>query len=300
MGEVIAMQVEELLPEFEVYVTDEKELAPRTAEAYLEDIRSFVRWYEGNNSEELEPGDITRIDLREYQSYLQTVKRLKPSTVNRRLVGLKSFLKWSLKEGHIQRMPGFPRPIRQQRQTPQALNGNEQNRLLREVERRGKVRNLALIRIMLSCGLRVKELVTLQVGDIDIRERSGTITVRSGKGNKYREVPVPSQTRKVLREWLAEREKLCPDSPWLFPNRSGRHITVRCVQQMVKNIGYYARLEELHPHILRHTAATNLLRSGADLVTVARILGHESLNTTAIYTQPTVADMSQAVENAEN
>jgi len=214
------MQVEELLPEFEVCITDEKELAPRTAEAYLEDIRSFDRWYEGNNSEELEPGDITRVDLREYQSHLQTVKRLKPCTINRRLTGLKSFLQWSLKEGHIQRMPGFPRPIRQQRQTLQALNGNEQNRLLREVERRGKVRNLALIRIMLSCGLRGKELVTLQVDDIDIRERSGTITVRSGKGNKYREVLVPSQTRKVLREWLAEREKLCPDSLWLFPNRS--------------------------------------------------------------------------------
>ncbi len=80
--------------------------------------------------------------------------------------------------------------------------------VLREIERRGKARDLALVRILMSCRLRVSEAVNIQLADLKIGERHGVVIVRSGKGNKYREVPIPPEARKAIKEWLAEREKI--------------------------------------------------------------------------------------------
>ncbi|PHJ39945.1 integrase [Desulforamulus profundi] len=187
--------------------------------------------------------------------------------------------------------------MREQKTTPKALDRLEQNRLLREAERRGKVRDIALIRLMMSCGLRVSEVVAIRLTDLDIGERHGMVAVR-GKGNKYREVPVPPEARKAIKEWMTERTKKYLANDWLFPNKKGGHITTRNAEKVIKNIGKFAGLN-IHPHVLRHTAATNMVRTGADLVTVAQILGHADLNTTAIYTKPDRKTMTKALEKGE-
>lgn len=156
------------LKDFRDYLRNIKQMSERTCEAYLEDINLFSSWYEEVNGRVPEPSDLTSIDLREYQMYLHKNKSLMPATVNRRLIGVRSYLYWALTEGYIQRLPNFPRPIRQQKQTPKSLERTEQNRLLREVERRGKVRDIAIIRLFLSCGLRVQELTTLELADLDL------------------------------------------------------------------------------------------------------------------------------------
>ncbi|OPX88220.1 MAG: Tyrosine recombinase XerS [Pelotomaculum sp. PtaB.Bin104] len=115
--------------------------------------------------------------------------------------------------------PNVPRKVQTQPTPPKALERNEQNRLLREVERRGKQRDVALVRLLLSCGLRVSEAVLLQVSDLDIGERHGKLTVRQGKGNKWREVPVPPEARRALKEWLDERERRYNACLFLFPIR---------------------------------------------------------------------------------
>lgn len=277
----------------------DRDLSPSTVSGYRIDLADFVRWFEGTNRVPFKPGDVANLDLREYQSYMQNVRRLKPGTINRRMTNLYCFMKWAQGEGFTTRTLVFPRKVRVQPLPPKALERNEQNRLLREVERRGKLRDIALVRLLISCGLRASETVALQVSDLALGERHGKIIIRRGKGNKYREAPAPPETRKALREWLAEREKRCSKgNPYLFPNRQGGHITVRCLQQMIKNLGYFGGLD-LHPHTLRHTAATNMLRSGADLVTVAQVLGHASVNTTAIYTKPDGKTMMEAAERGE-
>lgn len=271
--------------------------ARSTVDAYRKDMAYFNKWYVDANGREPRPEDITSIDLREYQGYMQNVQGLKPATVNRRLAALEKYIKWAQGKGYVERLPAFPKAVREQKAPPKALDRVEQNRLLREVERRGKVRDVALIRLMMSCGLRVGEVVAVRLADLDIGERHGSITVR-GKGNKYREVPVPPEARKAVREWIEERGQKYRDSEWLFPNRNGSHITARFVERVIKNIGKFAGLD-IHPHVLRHTAATNMLRTGADLVTVAQVLGHADLNTTAIYTKPDRRTTAVAVERGE-
>ncbi|WP_313884911.1 tyrosine-type recombinase/integrase [Desulfofundulus sp. TPOSR] len=101
-----------------------------------------------------------------------------------------------------------------------------------------------------------------------------------------------------MKAWLEEKEKKHPGNEYLFPGRYGGHITARYVEQLVKDWGRFARLE-IHPHVLRHTAATNMLETGADLVTVAQILGHSNLNETAIYTKPSTRRMAEALERGE-
>ncbi|OPY61137.1 MAG: Tyrosine recombinase XerC [Pelotomaculum sp. PtaU1.Bin065] len=274
------------------------DLSPNTVSAYRIDMADFGKRFVDTNGREMAPADVTSIDLRDYQGYLQTVRGLKPATVNRRLNNVRNFLKWAREAGYLERMPNVPRKVQAQPTPPKALERNEQNRLLREVERRGKLRDMALVRLLLSCGLRVSEAVLLQVSDLDIGERHGKLTVRQGKGNKWREVPVPPEARCALKDWLEERERKYNACPWLFPNKCGSHITARRVEQSIKNYGYFAGLN-VHPHILRHAAATNMLRSGADLPTVAQILGHSSINTTAIYTKPDNRTMAEAVERGE-
>ncbi|WP_084665659.1 tyrosine-type recombinase/integrase [Thermanaeromonas toyohensis] len=131
---------------------------------------------------------------------------------------LKSWLSWCVNEGLAPGLPYFPKGVPEARQVPQALKRAKVNRLLQEVEREGDPRDAGLIiRLMLSCGLRVSEAVSLRLEDVDIGERRGVIVVRGGKGGKYREVPVPPEAMEGLREWLAARKKKYPRSPWLFP-----------------------------------------------------------------------------------
>ncbi|MQL53616.1 tyrosine-type recombinase/integrase [Desulfofundulus thermobenzoicus] len=288
---------------FFAWLRDQKGATGNTARAYRHALACFSAWWRDIYGSEPTPGDVTGIDLRDYQEYLQNVKRnrrgrpLKPATVKLYMEALQVFLKWAREAGHVGRLPNFPKAVQEQKGPPKALDRNEQNRLLREVERRGKNRDIALVRLLLSCGLRVSEAVSIKMADLDIGERHGVLTVR-GKGNKYREVPVPPEARRAVRAWLEERGKKHPNSEYIFPGRNGGHVTARYVEHLIRDLGRFARLE-IHPHVLRHTAATNMIETGADLVTVAQILGHSSLNATAIYTKPNVRRMAEALERGE-
>lgn len=271
-----------------------------TVTGYRKDLLFFARWYLETCGEKPEPEKVTSIDLREYQSWMRNVKGLKPNTVNRRMKVVKSWLSWCVNEGLAPRLPDFPKGVPEARRAPEALERAEVNRLLREVEREGDPRDTALIRLMLSCGLRVSEAVSLRLEDVDVGERRGVIVVRSGKGGKYREVPVPPAARKALREWLAFRKKKHPRSPWLFPGAADdRPLTPGAAWRVVKKYAWRARIPDLHPHTLRHTCATNMLRSGANLIEVATVLGHARLDSTAVYTRPSAADLARALERGE-
>ncbi|QGG48860.1 tyrosine-type recombinase/integrase [Heliorestis convoluta] len=279
----------------------ERGASQRTIEAYTEDVMSYCTWHQQSQGSIPKPEEITSIDLREYQSYLRNNRSMKPASLNRRLIGLKSYLKWAEEVGYIDRLPTFPKLARQQKSPPKALERKEQNRLLRQVERKAKARDTALIRLMLSCGLRVGEVVSLKTTDINMGERQGFVTVRSGKGFKWREVPVPNEARKAIQEWLEEREQKKIETEWLFPSRDCLKdpLSIRRVEQILTDYAQRSGIENLTPHTLRHTAATNMIQSGADIVTVATVLGHESLDTTMVYTRPGKRVMTEALEKSE-
>jgi site-specific recombinase XerD len=144
-------------------------------------------------------------------------------------------------------------------------------------------------------GLRLSELVALGVTDVRIRERAGRVTVRSGKGGRWRTVPLNRETRKRLREWLAVRPDTGDEA--LFMGRRGHPLRHRGVERIVTRLAVDAKLppQDVTPHTLRHSFAKALLDAGASLDKVQTVLGHESLVTTARYTIPSDNDLERAV-----
>lgn len=182
--------------------------------------------------------------------------------------------------------------------TPKALSADEQVWVMRAAQRRGP-RDLALVAVGMFAGLRVAEIVGLDRDDVWVSERKGTVQVRHGKGTTMRSVPLPSQAREAVAPWLLERARIVTADQALFVATRGApaRLTTRAVQKVVTKIGEDAKLEQpLSPHMLRHTCATNMLHRGADLPTVGLVLGHASLDTTRIYTNPTAEWTEQAME----
>jgi len=290
------------LNDFSTWLTSEGGYAQGTIKAYIFGVTDFIKWFEGTVGENFDSAAVTPTDLREYQEHLLTVRRLKPGTINRRVAALRKFFSWTKENGWIGEIPRFPRQVREQAQAPKSLTRVEQNRLLRAVERCGNVRDLAIIRLLLGAGLRIGELVSLKITDLGLGERQGKVRVCYGKGMKTREVPLPVDARRAIKNWLEKHPFSGDGSGYLFPNKSGGKLTCRAIQKMLKKYAYQAGLplNSVHPHVLRHTCATNMLNAGVDLVKVAAILGHESLDTTAIYTKPRFQDLSEAVEKGES
>ncbi len=282
----------DLISEFEVYLR-EKDASPFTVRAYLSDLKKFIKWYRDTAGELPEVGVVGPLDIAEFKRHLQNRKQ-KPATINRALRSLKTFFKWAVERGRIDRDPaGDIKPVSEVKNTPRALGRKEQQALMRAVRKSGKERDIAIITLLLHTGLRVSELCALNVDDVTIRERSGHVVVRSGKGNKYREVPLNLTARRALSEWLEIRGS---DSGPLFPGRGGKHITARNIEYMISRYAYGARLENVTPHVLRHTFCKSLVDAGESLDRVAVLAGHADLNTTAKYTRPTRKDLQNSVD----
>jgi site-specific recombinase XerD len=230
---------------------------------------------------------------RDYKTHLKTVSRAKPSSVNLTLAAIDNFYRFmGMGKPDVRReeLPGA---------APGALSPEEQKRFLRAVERCPSARDRCVARVLFFAGLRVSELVGLDVDDVLLSARKGRVIVRSGKGDAYREVALNAEVRAELEGWLAERRREFPDGEdeALFLNRKGSRLSTRAVDLVVRSLGEEAALE--HPvsaHVLRHTCMTNLVRAGNDLVLVAEIAGHKRLETTRRYSLPSQADREAAME----
>ena len=276
-----------------IFYLESRDRSRHTISAYRLDLEQFEKWFESVNDDEMQPHLITPTDLREFKHHLIQDEQLSPATVNRKLASLRAFMKWAVGEGTIESVPRMPQGVEQVSAAPKALDRREMNSLVRAVERHGSKRDQAIILVLLNTGLRVNELSALDSSDIEMSERKGKLVVRSGKGNKRREVPVNAEARRVLSVYLDGRED---DNQALFLSQQGSRLGSRGIQDAVGKYGRLAGLEDLTPHALRHTFCTNLLRGGVDIVTVAALAGHSDISTTSIYTQPNGKDMEKAVE----
>ena len=264
--------------------------SPRTRERYRAALEEFAAWYERTFGEKPDPTLLTDLEVRDYIAHLQTVRRLSPSSIHLRLSALRGLLK-SL--GRSLRVRG----PRMQKPPVRALSARELGRLFAAAEGEDWIdkRNVALLALMAKAGLRVGEVVALELADIELNARSGWAVVRSGKGNKARRVPLNSDVRQALQAYLAVRPAF--NTPVLFLSRTGAPLSARDVQRLVTELARQARIEgKVTPHTLRHTFATRALERGADVAAVAAILGHESIATTSRYLHPSEARMAEAVE----
>ncbi len=271
-------------------------LAARSREAYGHQVRRYLGWLGDRSPVDGDPladGDARDWAVRDYKRHLKAVGRWKPASVNLALAALDSFYT------HL----GLGRPIVRREElparAPKALTEEQQRRLLRMCER-APPRDRAIVVVLLYTGLRLAELVALDVDDVKMSARKGIVVVRSGKGDAYREVPLNALVRQVLaEEWLKERAKLAAESERaLFVGRSGRRLSKRSVDDVVRGLGKDAGMK-LSAHALRHTFLTRMVRQGSDLVLVAELAGHRRLETTRRYSLPSDADRLLAVERLQ-
>jgi integrase/recombinase XerC len=288
----------------------EKNFSPATIRAYRADLDQFARFCaggepgpadeEGGPSPRLDP---QRITLRTARGFLaaQGERGLKSSSLGRKLAALRSFIRFLNREGLLEGNPAKPIPSPAKPKTlPAVLTVDEAARLLETPggPPRSPLRDRALLELLYSSGLRVSELTGLDRDDIDLRE--GAVRVR-GKGRKERIVPVGRKAIEAIQAYLArERQGGSAGAPALFLNvRDGGRLTSRSVHRLLgaraQRQGWPKRIS---PHALRHSFATHLLGSGADLRAIQEMLGHRSLSTTQRYTRLDVEQLTRVYENA--
>lgn len=274
-----------------------------SARFYVGDVARFATWFDGRHGS-WDPAAVTPLDLVEYRSHLQRTggRRRKdqspqpasPATVNRALVSLSVFCQWAVREGIMATDPTTDiNPVEEEELAPRWLDRRQQAAFVRAVQAGGSLRDIALCGLMLHAGLRVSEVCALGHGDVTTSERSGWVTVRKGKGNKQRRVPLNVTIRRILDAYT---KTLPAEQLALFASERSEQITPRAVQYLVEQYAYGARLEGVSPHTLRHTFCKNLIDAGTPIDQVAKLAGHSSLDVTRRYTTPGEKDLQAAVE----
>lgn len=287
-------------PEVVAFVAElrRQETAPKTWQNYRSDLACFGRWFAGVNDEPFAAAAVTPSDIRDYRSYLIQEERRTPATVNRRLAALRKFFAWAKATGLVTDEPTLAvKGVEASPRAPKALEKRELDKLVRTVERHGSTRDQAIVLTLRHTGLRVSELCALRLGDVTIGERSGQVVVRSGKGSKYRTVPLNVDARRAITAYLAVRPAVSDDHLFIGQRREG--LRPAAVEDLVKKYARLAGLADVTPHTLRHSFGKHLLDAGESLVAVAALLGHSRLETTAIYTHPSDRDLAHAVERLE-
>lgn len=284
-----------IFQDFSAYLKS-SERSHLTVKNYLADLHHFEKWFlETNDYLEFNPADLTPTDLREFKQFLLINNEMKPASVNRRFASLRSFLKWANEVGfsHNIQLSKIPKFEKTEKTGIRWLDRKEENALLRSVERGGAKRDIAIIKLLLNTGLRVAELCSLRWSEIIINERKGILTVLQGKGGKRREVPLNYDARQVLLD--LGYKQYAGKKAWIFVGQRGK-LTPRGVQTLFRKYADPVKLTNLSPHSLRHTFCKNLLNAGISLEKIAILAGHESLDTTRLYLEPSLKDLEGAVE----
>ncbi|MEC9193467.1 MAG: site-specific tyrosine recombinase XerD [Pseudomonadota bacterium] len=263
----------------------EKGLSTNTLNSYKSDLEKYFNWIELNS---LKYKELSRSDVLEYLAYLFSQK-LEGKSVARNLSSLKAFhnyliLKDITKSNPCEKIetPKFVKSI------PSSLSENEVEKLLDAPDENTfiGIRDKTMIETLYSCGLRISELVDLEIIHVNLRQ--GVIRVL-GKGQKERLVPMGQKLINLIGIYFSklEENKIKNSSNFLFLSQRGKKITRQAFWHRIKIYATKAGLEnnKISPHILRHAFATHLLNNGADLRVVQLLLGHSDLNTTQIYTE---------------
>ncbi len=269
------------IEKFIKFLKYEKNASKHTIKNYEMDLRQFDSFTEGKNIKEITP-----LDIRGFIVFLSE-KKEKKTSISRKISALRSFFKFLLRERVVKINPAESIPLpKLDKPLPKFLTIGEVNNLLEKKKESKdsftKTRDQAILELLYATGIRISELVSLNLEDIDIKEQ--LIRVK-GKGKKERIVPFGSIALKKIKEYLQLRKTKKPKDDSLFINRFGKRISQRYIQMMLKKQLLIKGInDEITPHSLRHSFATHLLSMGADLRTIQELLGHASLNTTQRYT----------------
>jgi len=261
-----------------------RRVSPHTVRGYARDLAQFARFLEERSV--TEAARIDRLLLREHLARLHD-ERYERASIARKLAALRAFFRYLLDEKLIEKNPAaLVRTPRKERLLPRFLDEKEVDRLLATPDPKtlAGARDRAILELLYGAGLRVGELATLRIGDVDLDAELVRVL---GKGGKERLLPVGRQAAAAMRRWLERRPRatLSPGAPLFTNRRGGGRLTDRSVRRILDAVVARAGLASgVTPHTLRHSFATHLLERGGDLRTVQELLGHARLTTTQVYT----------------
>lgn len=275
----------DLIKAYETYMTKVKHASANTVASYLRDIRQFADWLDATSAVSLLA--VGRLHIQEYLSYLEEEGR-SGATLSRNLASLKNFYTYLVSSGFLEQMPVTDVHVdRGEKKMPQILTGREIELLLSQPlqEDPKGCRDKAMLEVMYATGMRVSELIALDVGDVNLE--LGTVKCNGAK--KHRVIPLYPAALRALQMYLRDARGALiadPEETALFVNISGVRMSR---QGFWKNLKYYqstAHIEkQITPHTLRHSFAVHLLENGADLDSLQELLGHSDISSTQMYTQ---------------
>ena len=278
------------------HLRTERRLSPHTEAAYHRDLDALVAYCDGEKIagwKQLDNFHIRTFAAREHRD------GLKPRSVQRRLSALRGFFNYLIREDELEANPAADiRAPKGAKRLPKTLDVDQVASLLaRKATDALSRRDLAMLELLYSSGLRLSELAGLDVTDLDLADRTVRVL---GKGSKTRVLPVGKQAVTALKAWLAERQALAKSGvAALFLGQGGRRLGARAIQ---RRIGRWALTSNLNvpvnPHLLRHSFATHLLESSRDLRGVQELLGHADISTTQVYTHLDFAHLARIYDES--
>ena len=278
--------MDNFIKQFEQYIGTERNYSANTLRAYSRDLCEFGDFLKsGNNAQNI--NEVNDVLIRRFIGLLNN--KNSKSTIERKLASLRAFFEFLQREKIIKANPAklIPSP-KKEKKLPVFLSVDEMFRLIDQDLSKGAVglRNKAILELMYSSGIRVGELVNLKLDNLNIENNEIKLL---GKGSKERIVPVGKKAIISLLAYLQSREVLKPKTDKLFVNNRGTQISERSIGRIVKKFAQAACLSKnVSPHALRHSFATHLLGSGADLRAIQDMLGHSSLSVTQKYTHTSI------------
>lgn len=298
--------------DFATYLSVERNLSPRTVKEYSRDLQDFFKSNTINiaKNQDFALSVVDERTVREYLAELKQERHYTPRSVNRKIACLKSFFAFLEKDGFIKHSPTAKlRSVKDHRPLPKVLSIEEMEQLLEAIPKPdippqrdpewikknlANVRDRAIVEVFYASGIRVSELVGLNLEALELRKKM--LKVR-GKGDKERMVLLNDPAVEALKNYLKVRPEISNTA--CFVSRLGKRISIRMVQLLLKkHLKRAGIFKPATPHALRHSFATHLLEGGADLVTIKELLGHANLSTTQIYTNISLAHMKQMYDSA--
>jgi integrase/recombinase XerC len=298
--------LERLVQRFREHLASERRASPHTVSAYVRDVTALTDYVRERRGPAPRLDDIDKLMLRTFLGELS--RAVSPSTIGRKLASVRAFFGWLEREGLVRKSPAAALASpKLRRKLPTFLGPDAAAEVMRvpletAVSPAERVRDAALLEVLYGCGLRVSELVGLDLDHVAFEREEVRVL---GKGKKERLVPLGTKAREAILAYLEQRPELKnertgkQDDRALFLGRRGTRLGVRRVQTLVHRYGALgAGRSDLHPHALRHTCATHLLEGGADLRAIQELLGHSSLATTQRYTHVSLDQLMRVYDRA--
>ena len=269
------------IKEYIVFISQVKNLSENTSKSYERDLKKLHLFLSDLNIREY-----SQISAETCSAWVGSLysQNNNPKSIQRHLSSAKGFFRFLKKNNLIESSPfELISAPKSSSILPEVLSPEDVEQLLNfKPTNMIEIRDMAIIELMYSSGLRVSETANINISDF---EENKTFLRVLGKGSKTRLVPMGRFAITAINNWLMEREKILNNTDALFLNSKGTRLTVRSIQLRLKKMAVKQGLPPIHPHMLRHSFATHMLESSGDLRTIQELLGHSSLSTTQIYTK---------------